>query len=366
MSQHSGSEAAADKLAARASEPTVIVSALPDAEAILAGIGAAPEISGPNIFPMRWRVDTPKLYEIYDAARDPGWAPNRLPWESLDVTSFSQDERYAIAYWFTLLSVFDASGPAVFARAMIHTYEVQEEDPIRKCFFSVVRDETNHEEVCGRAIRALTPNGPVDYEPATAWGRLARNNVDWLFHNGARYWSGFKGAIQKYPVPILFTSFLFGEVASSTLFHGMYQRTTIPVFKEAFQRIGQDEGRHLGICLAALQRILPALKKEDKEVITAQLRAGFVFLSGILFEPPEQFWQLPATFLPAHRGLEQIARSAGLGILSYDERRENWRNAVLRLKANLEPHGIRFPALPEIGVDGETVAFDPDKIVPIF
>jgi hypothetical protein len=60
--------------------------------------------------------------EIYEAARDPGWAPSRLPWDSLDVDAFTQDQRYAIAYWFSLLSVFDSSGPAVFARAMIHTY----------------------------------------------------------------------------------------------------------------------------------------------------------------------------------------------------------------------------------------------------
>lgn len=347
------------------STPTAMTSA-PNPDELLGLSEAAPVLPEMNIFPMQWKVETPKLYEIYDGARDPGWAPNKLPWNTLDPSQFSQDQRYALAYWFTLLSVFDASGPAVFARAMIHTYEVQEEDPIRKCFFSVVRDEMNHEEVCGRAITALTPGGPIGYEPQTPWGRVARNNVEWLFHNGARYWSGFKGAIHKYPVPILFTSFLFGEVASSTLFHGMYQRTTIPVFKEAFRRIGQDEGRHLGICLAVLQKVLPMLTREDKEVITVQLRAGFVFLSGILFEPPEQFWQLPGTFRSGHRALEQLAQNAGLGILSLEERRENWRTAVLRMKANLEPYGIKFPALPEIGIDGETVAFDADKIVPIF
>ncbi len=340
--------------------------AAPDPERILFGAQPAPVIPAMNIFPMEWKVETPKLYEIYDAARDPAWAPNRLPWDTLQAHEWSLDQRYAVAYWFALLSVFDASGPAVFSRAMIHTYETKEEDPIRKCFFSVVRDEMNHEEVCGRAIKALTPDGPLGYEPQTPWGQLARNNVQWLFHNGGRYWNGFKNAVHRYPVPILFTSFLFGEVASSTLFHGMYQRTSIPVFKEAFRRIGQDEGRHLGICLAVLQKVLPTLTAEDKEVITAQLRAGFVFLSGILFEPPEQFWQLPDTFLPAHRALEALAQSAGLGILTLEERKQNWRNSVLRMKANLEPYGIEFPALPEIGVDGATVAFDPDKIVPIF
>jgi hypothetical protein len=36
------------------------------------------------------------------------------------------------------------------------------------------------------------------------------------------------------------------------------------------------------------------------------------------------------------------------------------------MKGVLEPHGIAFPAIPEIGVDGETVAFDPDDIIPVF
>ena len=181
-----------------------------------------------NIFPIEWRVETPKLLEIYEQARDPGWAPSRLPWNTLDVDAFTQDQRYAIGYWFGLLSVFDSSGPAVFARAMIHTYETHEEDPIRKCFFSVTRDEVNHEEVCGRAIQLFTPGGPLGFEPQTALGKLARNNIEWLYHNGARYWDAFKKGVHKYPVPILFTSFLFGEMAAATLFHAMHQRTTIP------------------------------------------------------------------------------------------------------------------------------------------
>jgi hypothetical protein len=36
------------------------------------------------------------------------------------------------------------------------------------------------------------------------------------------------------------------------------------------------------------------------------------------------------------------------------------------MKGFVEPHGISFPALPEIGVDGETVAFDPENLIPVF
>jgi hypothetical protein len=353
-------------LAQRTEKPSSVPDRQPDPEELLYGCEGAPPLPKMNIFPIEWQVETPKLLEIYEAARDPGWAPSRLPWGSLDVAAFSQDQRYAIAYWFSLLSVFDSSGPAVFARAMIHTYETHEEDPIRKCFFSITRDEVNHEEVCGRAIQLFTPGGPLGYEPATPLGKLARNNVEWLYHNGARYWEAFKNGVYKYPVPMLFTSFLFGEMASATLFHSMHQRTTIPVLKEAFRCVGQDEARHLGICLTILQKVLPGLSVEDKQTITRQLRAGFVFLSGILYTPPKDFWELPETFAPAHQLLEDAARSAGLGVLTIDERRDNWRQAVLKMKGFVEPHGVAFPALSEIGIEGESVAFDPENIIPVF
>ena len=340
---------------------------MPSPEEILSNLEAAPAITDKmSIFPFEWRVETPRLMEIYDASRDPGWSPSQLPWDTIDFQDFTLDQRYAIAYWWSLLSVFDASGPAVFARAMIHAYEVHEEDAIRKCFLSVTRDEMNHEEVCGRVINKLTPGGPLGYEPQTELGRLARNNVEWLYHNGARYWSGYKKAIEHYPMPILFSSFLFGEVASSTLFHSMYESTNIPIFKEAFRNIGRDEGRHLSFCLALLKEVLPKLSEEDKMTVTKQFRAGFIFLSGILYEPPAEFWQLPPTFLPAQRLLEEKAREAGFGILTMEKRRENWRTAVVRLKTIVEPYGVKFPALPEIDVDGEDVSFDADKIVPIF
>jgi rubrerythrin len=337
-------------------------------EELLLNAEEAPKITDKlNLFPFDWRVETPRLMEIYDNARDPGWSPSALPWDGLDWEQFTLDQRYAIAYWWALLSVFDASGPAVFARAMIHAYETHEEDAVRKCFFSVTRDEMNHEEVCGRAIKALVgPNGPLNYEPETTLGKLAQNNIRWLYHNGARYWNGYKRAIEYYPMPILFSSFLFGEVASSTLFHSMYETTNIPVFKEAFRNIGRDEGRHLSFCLALLKEILPKCSEEDKSIITKQFRAGFVFLSGILFEPPKEFWHLPDTFLPIQRQLEDVARTAGFGILTQEQRYDNWRTAVVRLKTIVEPYGVKFPALPEIDVDGEDVAFDADKIVPIF
>jgi hypothetical protein len=54
----------------------------------------------------------------------------------------------------------------------------------------------------------------------------------------------------------------------------------------------------MAVCLAVLHNVLPHLTDEQRSVITKQIRAGFVFLSGILYVPPEDFWELGPTFLP--------------------------------------------------------------------
>ena len=81
-----------------------------------------PQIPQPNVFPLSWHAKTQKMEEIWDAAQREFWDPKKLPWDTLDVESYSWEEREAIAYWWTLLSVFDASAPPVFASALIKTY----------------------------------------------------------------------------------------------------------------------------------------------------------------------------------------------------------------------------------------------------
>jgi hypothetical protein len=331
------------------------------------GFTPAPEVPQPNIFPLEWRLETPKLAEIYERAKIEGFNPSSIPWATLDPDSFSADERIAMMYWWALLSNFDSSGPAVFARAMIHAFEVHEEDPVRKCFFSITRDEVNHEECCQRAIQRLVPGGPLNFEPRNELERAAVNNIQWLYHNGGRYWTGFNNAVGRYPLAVLFTSFMLGEVASSTLFHGMSRATRHPVFEQVFRSVGRDESRHLQICITLLEQQWPGLSDEYRGFVTKQLRAGFVFLSMVLWEPPPMFWQLPDYFLQNHRVLLDIARRAGLGILSVDDQAQNWRVAIAKVRRLLERWRIEFPAIPELDIKGVDVGDITDAdIVPVF
>jgi hypothetical protein len=87
----------------------------------------------------------------------------------------------------------------------------------------------------------------------------------------------------------------------------------------------------------------------------------------ILWEPPNQFWQIPDYFLPNHRALVQYGRDAGLGVLTYDEQAENWRTALARCRAIVAEWGIAFPAIPELDLDGVDVSeIGPEDIIPVF
>ena len=333
----------------------------------VANLIPAPEVPQPNIFPIEWRCETPKLAEIYDRAKREGFNPADINWADLSPEAWSDDEKVAIMYWWALLSNFDSSGPPVFARAMIRAFETHEEDPVRKCFFSITRDETNHEEVCQRVIQRLVPKGPQGFAPQSDLQRAALNNIGWLYHNGGRYWSGFNHGVDKYPLAILFTSFMMGEVASSTLFHGMSRATTNPVFREIFTKIGRDEARHLQICINLLEKQWPGLTDEDRSFVTKQLRAGFVFLSMVLWEPPGQFWDLPPYFMENHRALLKIAREAGLGVLTYEQQADNWKLAIARVRKLVERWGIQFPAIPELDIEGVDVGdISAEDIIPVF
>lgn len=327
-----------------------------------------PDTPQPNIYPLGWERKTQKMEEIWASSQREQWDPAKLSWDTFDPSRYSWEEREAIAYWWTLLSVFDASAPPVFAQALIKTYEDHEEDPVRRCFFSVTRDEQNHEQMCGLAItRLLDHPDALTYAPKTDLGMKLQRNVRWLYYNGARYWEGYKKAVPKYNLSVLFSSFLMGEIAAATIFHQMAKGCDEIVFQEAFRHIGRDEGRHMAICMALMERDYPKLTDQDKDTITKQIRAGYLFLSAVLFEPPVEFWDLPEDFIPVQQQAEAVARAAGFGIPSRETKLENWRNAMLNLKGVLDRYDTPFPAIPEVGISGkEILDVEMDEIIPVF
>ncbi|MBI5630680.1 MAG: hypothetical protein HY921_07340 [Elusimicrobia bacterium] len=331
-----------------------------------------PSTKQPNVFPLDWPEGDHITHELFKLSKREAWDPANLPWHNLKEASISAEERLGIGYWFSILGIFDAAAPPVFAHALIEMYKHHEEHGMRQCFSSILRDELNHEEVCHLATQGALPGapaGPLQWTPKTPLEKAAYSNIQWGYYNGGRYWDGYVEAHKKYPLQVLFTSFLMGEVAATTLFFEMSKEAKLPVFQQLFRSVSKDEARHARMALHLCRRTFPTMPPEHKAFVTRQLRAGFIFLSMILFKPfPGKFWDLPAGFLDNHRILQDAAASGGLGIISENAREQAWRRAMLKVKATIEKFGIQFPAMPEVGLSGDEVPEGSleEGLIPVF
>ncbi|MBI5202522.1 MAG: hypothetical protein HY925_13105 [Elusimicrobia bacterium] len=330
-----------------------------------------PETAQPNVFPLDWPEGDPITHQLFKLAKREAWDAEELPWDELRTANLSKEERLGIGYWFSMLGIFDAAAPPVFAHALIEMYKAHEEDGVRKCFSTILRDELNHEEVCRWGTQLTLPGapvGPLRWTPVTALEKAAHSNIAWGYYNGGRYWNGYVDAHKKYPLEVLFTSFLMGEIAATTLFSEMGRAAKLPLFQQLFKNVSKDESRHARMALYLCQRSFPGMSREQKAFVTKQLRAGFIFLSLILFKPfPGKFWELPAGFSENHALLQDAAAAGGLGILPEGAREAAWRAAMLRVKGTMEKFDIEFPAMPEVGLVGREIAVeDLDGMIPVF
>jgi hypothetical protein len=209
----------------------------------------------------------------------------------------------------------------VFASAFIKTYEAHEEDAVRRCFFSVTRDEQNHEQMCGLAITKLLEHpDPMTYEPKTDLGRRLQKNAKWLYFNGGRYWTGYKQAVPKYSLAVLFSSFLMGEIAAATIFHQMAAGCTEPVFKAAFRNIGRTRAAtwHLhGADGARLPEAAGGGKRRHHQADPRRLPVPV----GRAVRAADGVLGPARDFIDNQREGEKIAREAGFAIPAYEARR---------------------------------------------
>jgi len=65
--------------------------------------------------------------------------------------------------------------------------------------------------------------------------------------------------------------------------------------------------------------------------------------------------------------MEELAREAGLGIPTADEKERAWRDAVIKVGAALKRYGVKMPAIPELNVTGEEIEeLSEEDVIPVF
>jgi hypothetical protein len=322
-----------------------------------------PAIEGPNVFPLEWPVETPKIWELYERAKRETWNPTALDWSTLHAGVISPEQRLGVLYFYAIDGLFENSGVAAFAQAAIRCYEDHTEDPTKRVFITIARDELTHDEFCKRVCDTLSPGFPQDFVPQTPLEEALQRNVQWASFNAARYWDAYVRGFRKYPLEVLFCSFMTAELLGVVLYDTMGKKATLPLFQEAFRLFHRDETRHFALTQYLLESGAPKLTDEGKQTVRKQIRAGFDLMSLLFWEPIPNFWRLPDGFIEVHRRLLDAAAESGIGALTFDERTELCRDTMLRLQRLMARFDIPFPAIPEIGITGIDTTIDPDDFV---
>ncbi|MBX8632932.1 MAG: hypothetical protein M1422_07545 [Candidatus Thermoplasmatota archaeon] len=311
-----------------------------------------PQIRQPNAYPFDWDFVDRRLARIYTRAKKEHWDPEEIDWDSVNPADYDELQKTAMAYWWAELANFENNAAASFAKALVHVTVNHYDNATQKVTATIVMDECRHDETCMRGCNRLCPKFLKGWKPRNALEAKALRNIRWIYYNGGRYWEGYTRSYDKYRFPLIFTSFMMGEACASKLFNEMAGKTDHPAFREAFKHLAMDESRHLAYTWFVLEDAIPTLTEEEIMLIPKRLRHGFVYLSMILFEPPAEFWELPADFMDVHRKMEDTAAQAGLGVLSLEEKRAAWRSTILEVKRKIGKYGLPFPELPEIDVTG--------------
>jgi hypothetical protein len=160
-----------------------------------------------------------------------------------------------------------------------------------------------------------------------------------------------------------------GEIAAATIFHQMAAGCKEPVFQAGFRNIGRDEGRHMAICMSVMERDYPKLDVSRKTRRSSPSRSAPATCSSRPSSSSRR-WSSGTcrpTSSTTSASSRSLARDAGFHIPDYEAKKENWKRAMLNLKGVLDKYDIPFPAIPEVGIDGQEVLdIDMNEIIPVF
>lgn len=308
-----------------------------------------PEAPSPNIFPIEWRIDTPKLEEIFSVYIKGQWNPFDIRWHELSSKDYDDREKIAMAYWWAKLATFEFSLGPFLAKLLVQGFEQHLQDPVKKLTGAFVMDEMRHDQCCKMACNALCPGFPWRYKARNDLERRAVRNIKWIYYNAGRYWRAFSNAIGKYPLSVLYVPPTVGEQISIHTFGEGSRRAKHPVFSQFFSNITRDETRHYAFLRTGLEYFASSASDETKRIMTKQFRDAFVLLSIHFYEPVlTRFWKLPSNFMETHQKLEEIAMDSDLGVLPIELRRKLWQETFARFRDDFGPLGIEMPEIPEI------------------
>jgi hypothetical protein len=276
---------------------------------------------------------------LWESVRYQFWRAADLDRSIRHVGPFTPEQGEAIAYWWSLLAAVEGLGPRAYAAAFVRATEQHDSDGVRWSLLAMLRDELQHEQLCRMMLRHLTPDWPLHDPPPND---LARHLHD-AYEQAEQCWSGCRRALDQHGIGVVEGGLLLVELVTGALYEGWATTCTLPTFTTAFRHGARDAQRHQAVLRALAARDWPLLSARERSEAAAQVQTAASFLSTVVLGPDHRQPEPP---------VDLLARHAGFGVPTAEQRQELLRTALLEVKDLQLRYGITFPAMPELAIAG--------------
>jgi hypothetical protein len=276
---------------------------------------------------------------LWESVRYQFWRAADLDRSIRHVGPFTPEQGEAIAYWWSLLAAVEGLGPRAYAAAFVRATEQHDSDQVRWSLLAMLRDELQHEQLCRLMLQRLTPDWPLHDAPPTNLGRHLHD----AYEQAEQCWFGCRRALDQRGIGVVEGGLLLVELVTGGLYEGWATTCAIPTFTTAFRHAACDAQRHQAVLRALAARDWPLLSEPERSEAAAQVQTAASFLSTVVLGPHDGQPEL---------GVDLLARHAGFGVPTAEQRQELLRTALLEVKDLQLRYGIPFPAMPELAIAG--------------
>jgi hypothetical protein len=278
---------------------------------------------------------------LWESLRYQFWRPDDFAHSFKHAGGLRPEQREALAAWWSLVAVAEGLGPRMYAAAFVRATEQHDSEQVRWSLMALLRDELQHEQLFGLAIRQLEADRPA--EPETANGGWAAGRRDRAVQEAERCWHEYRRAIDRHGIGVVAGALLLRELVIGKVYEHWAYGCAVPTYATAFRHAAHDAKRHQAALRALAARDCPKLSVGQRAEALAQVQATATLLRAVMLDP---------IAVPGDPQAALAAAPAPVGVPTADQRQEMLRESLLEIKALQARYHIPFPAMPELAILG--------------
>lgn len=284
----------------------------------------------PNPYPIRSDIEHPEVWRLCEQARSLAWDPRQIDFSDLQQAELPEEVRAAGAEWWSLRAWMEHGAVPYGAERLRDAVFGHQPFEIKQHIVNFIAEELRHHEASFLVARNLA--GYQDEPRADYFKAVIPRFHDERDEKAMSFFAG------------LAVNTLF-EQLSGELLQARYENARFKSIRTACQLILRDEARHIQFGRIIMRRYFSELSADDKRMLGQKVAKK---LRGSLLNGVYAVVNLPADERERAGRNRALAAEHGLGATHPDQEMAIIRRALNQIRADIAPHGVEIPEVPEV------------------